>query len=178
MYLRILMNQLNTRGNSFRWLRILQMLLPTLRGLHSRRHRKFIRNAFKMLYITLSFAYEISLCTNTWPNLVFPGGFAVDANTIAKFWICISDKFFGLTKPSDLMGCQILSFVFKFGCPTIACDILNLQLDFFSSLIHPKMITLRKDCEWIWMMYNGAVWRASRTTTPTQKAARNDAHSI
>jgi len=124
MYLRILMNQLNTRGNFFRWLRILQMLLPMLRGLHS---RKFIRNAFKML----SFAYEIALCTNTWPYLVFPGGFAVDANTIAEFWICISDKFVGLTKPSDLMGCQILSFVFKFGCPTIALLHFEFTIGFF-----------------------------------------------
>jgi len=44
----------------------------------------------------------------------------VDVNTIAQFWICIGDKFFGLTEPSDFMGYQILSFVFKFGCLTIA----------------------------------------------------------
>src|ERR1700676_963912 len=51
---------------------------------------------------------------------------------------------------SDLMGCQIMSFVFKFGCPTIALLHFEFIIRFF---LIPKMITLRKDCEWIWMMY-------------------------
>jgi hypothetical protein len=55
----------------------------------------------------------------------------VDTNTIAKFWICINDKSFGLTKPSDLMGCQILSFVSKFGCPTIALLHFEFTIRFF-----------------------------------------------
>ena len=39
------------------------------------------------------------------------------------------------------------------------CYILNLQLNF---LIHLKVITLRKDCEWIFTMYKrGAVCRVA-----------------
>jgi len=55
----------------------------------------------------------------------------VDANTIEKFRICIRDKFFGLTKPSDLIGCQILSFVFKSRCPTIGLLHFEFTIRFF-----------------------------------------------
>ena len=59
------------------------------------------------------------------------GRICSDANIIAKFWICINDKFFGLTKPLDLMVCQILSFVFKFGCPTVALLHFEFTIRFF-----------------------------------------------
>ena len=68
----------------------------------------------------LSFSDKLVIVPNALSYLAFANEFAMNANTIATFWVCVCHKFLLSTKPSDLSGSHILSFAFKFETSTKA----------------------------------------------------------